>query len=167
MNLRPIPDGYLRAKEAFEIAVFDSRMARRRNFDADFAEAREDFNATIDRWQQKNGEREGMMEALDEKRRTYEQRLIDFEFDRALDVYRRASTRSWSTNTSRAPRIRRSRSRCEEVRSPYEEAIQEAQRNYENKRQEYLRMVEEVREQLDKAPDEYRAEFRADFSELQ
>ncbi|HJX10753.1 MAG TPA: SEC-C metal-binding domain-containing protein [Candidatus Binatia bacterium] len=49
--------------------------------------------------------------------------------------------------------------RCEEIRKPYEEAIQSAQDNYESKRQEYLRMVEEVREQLDKAPEEYRHRF--------
>src|SRR5213079_3236958 len=48
---------------------------------------------------------------------------------------------------------------CEQIRRPYEEAIQAAQRNYETKRQEYLRMVEEVREQLDKAPDENRQRF--------
>ena len=49
--------------------------------------------------------------------------------------------------------------RCEEIRVPYEQAIQEAQQNYETKRQEYLRMVEDIREQLDKAPDEYRQRF--------
>ena len=38
-------------------------------------------------------------------------------------------------------------------------SIQQAQQNYEAKRQEYLRMVEQIREQLDKAPDEYRQRF--------
>ena len=49
--------------------------------------------------------------------------------------------------------------RCEEIRLPYEKAIQDAQQNYETKRQEYLRMVEDIREQLEKAPDEYRQRF--------
>ena len=49
--------------------------------------------------------------------------------------------------------------RCEEIRLPYEQAVQQAQQNYEAKRQEYLRMVEQVREELDKAPDQYRQRF--------
>ena len=40
-----------------------------------------------------------------------------------------------------------------------EEAVRKAQENYESKRQEYLRMVEQVREELDKAPDQYRQRF--------
>jgi preprotein translocase subunit SecA len=42
---------------------------------------------------------------------------------------------------------------------PYEQSIHQAQQNYESKRQEYLRMVEEIREQLDKAPEAYRQRF--------
>ena len=49
--------------------------------------------------------------------------------------------------------------RHEEIRLPYEQAVQQAQLNYEAKRQEYLRMVETVREELDKAPDQYRQRF--------
>jgi preprotein translocase subunit SecA len=49
--------------------------------------------------------------------------------------------------------------RCEEIREPYEAAIQAAQSTYESKRQEYLHIVEEIREQLEKAPDEYRQRF--------
>jgi len=51
-----------------------------------FEEARQDFSDCINRWQQKNGERQELLETLDEKRRNYEQRANDFEFDRALLV---------------------------------------------------------------------------------
>src|SRR4029078_13602835 len=40
-----------------------------------------------------------------------------------------------------------------------EKAIQDAQQTYESKRQEYLRMVDDIREQLEKAPAEYRQRF--------
>ena len=55
--------------------------------------------------------------------------------------------------------------RREEIRLPYEQAMQQAQVNYEAKRQEYLRMVEQIREQLDKAPDQYRQRFDEIFAE--
>ncbi|MGH9382437.1 MAG: SEC-C metal-binding domain-containing protein [Thermoanaerobaculia bacterium] len=42
--------------------------------------------------------------------------------------------------------------------------MQEAQLTYETRRQEYLRVVEEIREQLEKAPDEYRQRFDEIFA---
>jgi preprotein translocase subunit SecA len=159
-GMRPIPDGYLRAKEALESALENSGGSLDAGSDASFEDARAEFDAFIARWQQKNGDREGMVEALDDKRRNYEQRILDLEFERAVAIL---------TEDEHADLVREyhavhqafeeAEARCEEVRRPYEEAVQEAQRNYESKRQEYLRMVEEVREQLEKAPEEYRARF--------
>ena len=73
--MRPIPEGYLRAKEGLETAVLDGsggtapEIAGMR-----FQEAREGFSEALERWQQNSGERETLIEALDEKRRVYEQR---------------------------------------------------------------------------------------------
>ena len=159
-NLRPIPDGYLRAKEAFESAVFNSQNGNGAEIPPDFAATREGFNLTIELWQEKGAQREELMEALDEKRRSYEQSLIDFEFASALNVLavgEHAETVQEYTASHRA--FDEAEAHCEEVRVPYEQAIQQAQQNYEAKRQEYLRMVETIREQLDKAPDEYRQRF--------
>jgi tetratricopeptide (TPR) repeat protein len=159
-NMRPIPDGYLRAKEAFEMAVLASQNGSSAEAAAISSEAKEDFSATLDLWQQQRGEREGLMEALDEKRRSYEQRLIDLEFASALDVLATGEHASMVREFAEAHRaFEEAEVRCEEVREPYEQAIQQAQQNYETKRQEYLRMVEDIREQLDKAPDEYRQRF--------
>src|SRR5262249_27835043 len=120
----------------------------------------DDFTECINRWQQKNGERQELLETLDEKRRNYEQRANDFEFDRALLVLGRGDHAELVTEYGKIHQaFEDAEARCEEIRQPYEQAIQEAQRNYEAKRQEYLRMVEEIREQLDKAPDEYRHRF--------
>src|SRR5258706_5415389 len=159
-NLRPIPDGYVRAKEAFETAVVNSQNGNGTDEVAEFAEAQADFSATLELWQQKRGEREGLMEALDEKRRVYEQRLIDLEFAHALaalaDGEHAPSVREFSEAHHA---FEEAEVRCEGLRIPYEKAIQQAQDNYESKRQEHLRMVEEVREQLEKAPEEYRQRF--------
>jgi preprotein translocase SecA subunit len=155
-NLRPLPMGYLRAKDDFEAALFDSQSGS----GAEFAEAKDDFSATLDLWQEQRGERESLMEALDEKRRSYEQRLIDFEFASALKVLADGEHAAMVREYHQAhAAFNEAEERCEEVRAPYEQAIAQAQQNYETKRQEYLRMVEDIREQLEKAPDEYRQRF--------
>src|SRR3970282_1870834 len=117
--------------------------------DEEFAEALRDFTETIARWQQNVGEREATVEALDEKRRNYEQRILDLEFLPALPSWAEskhaALAREYETVRQAYEEAER---RCEEIRKPYEEAIQSAQDNYESKRQEYLRMVGEVRAPL-------------------
>jgi preprotein translocase SecA subunit len=47
----------------------------------------------------------------------------------------------------------------EEKHTPYEEAVAAAERAYEEKRRERVKVVEEVREQLEKAPDLYQQTF--------
>jgi preprotein translocase SecA subunit len=169
-NLRPIPEGYLRAKEAFEAAVLNSHKGAGAQSTADFDAARVEFSSIIEIWQERKAERDGLVEAIDEKRRSYEQSLIDFEFARALKVL--ADGEHGATVGDYAASHRafdEAEARCEEVRAPYEQAVQQAQQNYEAKRQEYLRMVEAIREQLDKAPDEYRQRFEqilADYNKV-
>ena len=159
-NQRPIPESYLNARESFEAAVLEAGGEVGLELSADFAEVKQDFAATLERWQQNTAERPLLMEALDEKRRLYEQRLIDLEFDTARAVIAKgedASVANEYDTVFRAFEV--AEERCEEIREPYEQSIQVAQQTYEAKRQEYLRMVEDIREQLDKAPDEYRQRF--------
>jgi len=100
------------------------------------------------------------MEVLDEKRRLYEQCLIDLEFETARAVLSRGESAAVVNEYEQVYQAyQEAEERCEEIRVPYEQAIQAAQQNYEAKRQEYLRMVEDIREQLEKAPDEYRQRF--------
>ena len=162
-NLRPIPDGYLKAKEAFERAIMNAR-----NGDvppSDFDEAKADFTGALTRWQENSGERGGLIEALDERRRLYEQRLIDLEFEHARDFLAQGEGAAMVAEYESAHRaFEEAETRHEEIRLPFEQAVQQAQLNYEAKRQEYLRMVEQVREELDKAPDQYRQRFDEIFA---
>src|SRR5439155_1354905 len=48
----------------------------------------------------------------------------------------------------------------EEKRVPYEEALRAAERRYEDERAKYVAAVEDIREQLQKAPQEYDARYR-------
>src|SRR5688572_5508139 len=162
-NLRPIPDSYLKAKDVFETAIVNARNGD--SPPAGFDEAKNDFTAAIERWQENRGERDGLIEALDERRRLYEQRLIDLEFEHArllLAQSEHAETVSEYESAYRA--FEEAEARHEEIRLPYEQTVQQAQINYEAKRQEYLKMVEQVREELDKAPDQYRQRFDEIFA---
>ncbi len=156
-GLREIPGGYLRAKDDFESVLLGTNG---RGEDEAFEEVRQQFSETIERWQQKNGERQHLIEVLDDRRRNYEQRLIDLEFEKALAQLGENEFFGLAQEYRTVHRaFEQAEARCEELRRPYEAAIQDAQQSYETKRQEYLRVVEEIREQLEKAPDEYRKGF--------
>jgi hypothetical protein len=155
--MQQIPGGYLRAKEEFEGSLLESNGG---DEDDDFEDARQKFGELIDRWQKKNGERHDLVEALDDQRRNYEQRLIDLEFERTLEQLAKGEHAPLAREYETVHRaFEEAELRCDEVREPYEAAVQEAQLTYETKRQEYLHVVEEIREQLEKAPDEYRHRF--------
>jgi preprotein translocase SecA subunit len=159
-NLRPIPDSYLRAKEAFETAILNARNGGGGDVPENFEEARQDFSAALERWQRNSGERGGLMEALDERRRLYEQQLIDIEFENARAVLTDGEHAETVAEYDKAHRaFEEAEVNCEQIRIPYEQVIQQAQQTYEAKRQEYLQFVDQIREQLDKAPDEFRQRF--------
>ena len=162
-NLRPIPDGYLKAKDSFESAITSARNGD--SPPADFDEAKIDFTAALERWQENGAERGALIEALDERRRLYEQRLIDLEFEQARALLAQGEFAATVNEYESAHRaFEEAEQRHEEIRLPYEQAVQQAQINYETKRQDYLRMVEQVREELDKAPDQYRQRFEEIFA---
>jgi preprotein translocase SecA subunit len=159
-GMRPIPESYLQAKQDIETSLLQTAGEDDGNLSETFEEARQDFGECINRWQQKNGERQELLETLDEKRRNYEQRINDFEFDRALLALTQGEYVPLVIEYDKVRQdFEEAEARCEEIRQPYEAAIQGAQQNYEAKRQEYLQVVEEIREQLDKAPEEYRQRF--------
>lgn len=159
-ELHSIPERYLRVKESLETSLLGAGETGELGARRVFEEAREAFGEYLMRWQQGDGERRDLMEALDEKRRNYEQRINDFEFAAAKAVLSQGEHALLVAEYEEARKaFDEAEAHCEKVRRPYEEAIHEAQRNYEAKRQEYLRVVEEAREQLEKAPDSYRQRY--------
>ncbi|MDH3443964.1 MAG: preprotein translocase subunit SecA [Deltaproteobacteria bacterium] len=154
---REIPREYLKVKDEFESLLSGTNGSGN---DEAFEEVRQQFSESIERWQQKNGDRQDMLEVLDDRRRNYEQRLIDLEFEKALEQLAESDFAQLTQEFETVHRaFEESEARCEELRRPYEAAIQEAQQTYETKRHEFLGVVEEIREQLEKAPDEYRQNF--------
>ena len=159
-GLRQIPPSYLRAKEELETLLLESANGQGSEVYHEFDDARREFGEAIEHWQQKSDLREELVEGLDEKRRNYEQRMSDFEFEMALTKLADGENGALASEYGETYRaFEEAEARCEEVRRPYEEAIEKAQHTYEGKRQEYLKLVETIREQLDKAPEEYRQRF--------
>ncbi|HWO40261.1 MAG TPA: preprotein translocase subunit SecA [Candidatus Eisenbacteria bacterium] len=159
-GLRAVPESYLNAKTDLESSLASALDGAPSEERAAFENAREEFNELIVRWQERDGDRRALVETLDEKRRNYEQRLSELEFEAATIALGAGESAELVGEYQQAHQaFEEAEARCEEIRHPYEEALQAAQRSYETKRQEYLRLVEEIREQLDKAPDEYRHRF--------
>ncbi len=155
-----IPEKYLRIKQTLEASLAESGDGVPGETKASFEEARAAFDQSLERWQQGNGRRAEIMEALDETRRNYEQRANDYEFAVGNAVLARGEHSAEVAEYEQARRaFEEAEAHCEAVRAPYEEAIREAQRTYEAKRQEYVKIVEEVREELEKAPEVYRQSF--------
>ncbi|MDP6558709.1 MAG: preprotein translocase subunit SecA [Candidatus Binatia bacterium] len=159
-NLQNIPERYLQAKESLEASFSEAESQDKSKIRRAFEQARRSFTEYLDRWQDADGERENLIEAMDEKRRNYDQQLDEYEFMIATSLLSRgehaALVEEWE-EVRRA--FEEAEVRCEEVRSPYEEAVREAQKKYEAKRQEYVKAVDEIREDLEKAPDSYRQRY--------
>ena len=159
-ELGSIPERYLKAKEQLETTVLKTQDAVDPEARRDFEEASESFKTFLARWQQGDGSRGELAEALDETRRNYEQRLMDYEF---LLTKALLAEGEHAGTVARYDEMRRAyeeaEARCEEVRMPYEDTLREAQKSYETKRQEFIRAVEEIREQLEKAPEAYRQRY--------
>ncbi len=159
-GLGGIPERYLRVKETLESSLSEAGDGVPAEAREDFTEARAAFDESLERWQEGNGRRAEIMEALDETRRNYEQRVNDYEFAVANAVLARGEHAAHVAEYEEARRsFEEAEARCEEVRAPYEAAIRAAQKDYESKRQEYVSIIEEVREELEKAPEAYRQRY--------
>jgi len=159
-GLGGIPERYLRVKETLESSLTESGDGVSPEAKESFEEAREAFDQSLARWQEGNGRRQEIMEALDETRRNYEQRVNDYEFAAGNAVLARGEHSADVAEYEQArSAFEEAEAHCDAVRGPYEDAVREAQRTYETKRQEYVKIVEEVREELEKAPEAYRQSF--------
>ena len=157
---RGIPEGYLRTKENLEASLLEAGDTEDPKARRAFEETTKEFNSYLARWQEGGAERRELIEAVDEQRRNYEQRLDEYGFAVTKTVLSRGEHAKLVEEYEEARRaFEDAELRCEEARRPYEEAIRAAQKNYETKRQEYVRAVEEIREQLEKAPDAYRQRY--------
>ena len=154
-SYRTIPEAYLEVKGELDEAVLahdeDDAGARR-----EFREACEAFGAFVERWQSADGQRQGLLEAIDDSRRMYEQKLEEYEFVLTRSVVAKGDDVTL-VKEFEANRVafEEAEAQCEALRIPYEKETQKTHESYEAKRQEYVQAVEDVREELEKAPEAY------------
>ncbi|MCY4489586.1 MAG: preprotein translocase subunit SecA [Deltaproteobacteria bacterium] len=154
-SYRNIPESYVEMKESLDEAVLAhsgvDESARR-----EFSEASKAFGSFVERWQSADGQRPQLLEAVDDSRRMYEQRLEEYEFVVTRSVVSQgeeaALVREFEANRTA---FEEAEAHCEALRIPYEKDSRAAHEAYESKRQEYVQAVEEVREELEKAPEAY------------
>ncbi len=122
---RTIPNSYFQSKEELETALLQNFNGNNSEAYDAFEEARQEFSEYLQRWQQTAGERPALAEVLDEKRRNYEQRVADFEFEVALAVLSTGEHGNIVTEYKKThDDFETAELRCEEVRQPYEQSIQ-------------------------------------------
>ncbi len=157
---RSIPEHYLEVKTSLETALLDAEQTDAAEVRKNFEGARSTLGNYLDQWQDSDGKRQELVEVVDEKRRSYEELLDQYEF---LVTKTKLSQGEHASLVQQYDEARRSfdeaEQRCEEVRVPYEEAVRAAQENYESKRLEYAQAVDKIREDLEKAPDTYRERY--------
>ncbi len=155
-SYRNIPETYVEVKESLDEAVLahggvDESGARR-----EFSEASKAFGSFVERWQGADGQRPQLLETIDDSRRLYEQRLEEYEFVVTRSVVAQGEdaslVREFEANRTA---FEEAEAHCEALRVPYEKETRAAHDAYESKRQEYVQAVEEVREELEKAPEAY------------
>jgi preprotein translocase SecA subunit len=157
-----IPDRYRAAKEELESAMLEFGGASAADERAALEASRDRYHAVLEGWEAKEARTPDTAHALDERRAEYERALAvlelalvvkagaggDGELSELRGAYRNAEERYVE-----AERL------CEEQRVPYEEAVRAAERRYEEERAKYVAVVEDIREQLQKAPEEYESRY--------
>jgi len=155
-SFRAIPETYLEVKETLDTAVLAHEDVEKSPARREFRAACEAFGAFVERWQGADGQRQQLLEAVDDSRRLYEQRLEEYEFVVTRSVVSKsedaALVKDFEANRAA---FEEAEAHCEALRIPYEKETRDAHEAYESKRLEYVQAVEEVREELEKAPEAY------------
>ena len=153
---RAIPESYVEVREELDAAILAREDVGEPAARREFRKACDAFGGFVERWQNADGERQRLLEAIDDSRRLYEQRLEEYEFVVTRSAVSRGDHAALVTEfeDNRAA-FEEAEAHCEALRIPYEKETRTAHDAYESKRQEYIRAVEEVREELEKAPEAY------------
>ncbi|HZP41599.1 MAG TPA: preprotein translocase subunit SecA [Candidatus Binatia bacterium] len=159
-----IPARYRRAKEDIEAPLLaasgGSELAAERS---SLDELRSRYEAALAAWEDGGARTDEAARELDERRAQYERGLSVTELAVLVKgaiggngeiAELRQAYRAAEDAYVEAERL------WEEQRAPYEEALRAAERRYEAERAKYVSAVEEIREQLQKAPQEYEARFQ-------
>jgi preprotein translocase SecA subunit len=158
----PIPPRYARAKEEMEAALLEEGAAGATSERSELEDVRMRYDAALRLWSE-GGRTETVARELNERRSEYERGLAQLEL--ALLVQRpdagNGELASWRQAYQDAEEAYGDIERQHEAeRAPFEEGQRAAERRYEQERVKYVSVVEEIREELQKAPQQYEERFK-------
>jgi preprotein translocase SecA subunit len=159
-----IPERYRRIKDELESTLFAAEGVGAIEAErSSLSELKARYEAVLAAWEEGGQRGDEVARELDDRRSQYERGLSMLEIavlvkgaaagnGELADL--RATYRAAEDSYVEAERLH------EEKRVPYEEALRAAERRYEAERAKYVAAVEEIREQLQKAPQEYDARYK-------
>jgi preprotein translocase SecA subunit len=165
----PVPSRFQKVREELETALFavDGPGAAAERSRAE--SLRDRFSACLATWDAAERRGDDLAREVNEVRAEYERAIADLE----IAVLVRGTPgedglASWREGYVSGERIYQdAERRYEELRTPYEVQLRAAEEHYESQRAEYVRVVEDLREQLQKAPQEYDTRFKTILAKYQ
>ncbi len=166
----PVPPRYQRVKAEMEATLLadgggDAVAEERAQLDA----TRTRYDEALAVWESGN-RGEDVARELNDRRSEYERGLAQLEIALLVKgpVAGNGELAEWRKSFLDAEQsyVEAERRDAEE-RAPYEEGLRAAERHYEDERAKYVGAVEEIREQLQKAPQEYEALFKTSLEKYQ
>jgi preprotein translocase SecA subunit len=158
-----VPSGFQRVREELEAALLEADGAGAASERHRLEGLGERFRAVLAAWDEAGRRSEDLAREVNEVRSEYDRGIAELEIavlvrgsaasDNGLGTWRDTYTQSERT-------YHEAERRYEELRTPYEEQLRAAEQRYESQRAEYVRVVEDLREDLQKAPQEYDARFK-------
>ncbi len=166
----PVPSRYQKVREELEQNLLASDGSGGLVEHARASELRERFASVLATWDEAGRRTEDLARELSDARSAYERGIADLEV--AILVKGpgagNGDLSSWRTAYVDAEHsYHDAERRYEELRGPYEEAMRGADQQYESQRAQYVSVVEQLREGLQKAPQEYDARFKAILAKYQ
>src|SRR6185369_16824259 len=157
----PVPTRFVKVREDLEGALMQVETGvgdERSRLES----IRGQFNTLLSAWDEGARRTDDLARQVNETRAEYERAIADLE----IGVLVRCQQGNGDVGTWRDAYLRADATyhdaerRWEEIRGPYEQQLRAAEEQYESKRAEYVRVVEELREQLQKAPQEYDVRYK-------
>ncbi len=159
----PIPSRYERVKEEMESSLLaEGDGGGVANERTELLEVRVKYDAALRLWSE-GGRTDAVARELNERRSDYERSLGQLELAVLVKgpVAGNGELQAWrqAHQDAELEYVRIERLHDAE-QSPYEEGLRAAERRYEEERVQYVSAVEEIREELQKAPQQYEERFK-------
>jgi hypothetical protein len=168
-DMERVPSRFQKVREEVETALLgvagDGVAAERSRVEG----LRDRFTALLGAWDGTARRTEDLARDVNEARADYERGIADLEIavlvrgeanGDGLATWRDAYANGDSTYHD-------AERRYEEIRGPYEAQLRAAEERYETQRAEYVRVVDDLREQLQAAPQEYEVRFKEILAKYQ